>query len=92
MARTLRDAGMDVIYTGLHRTPEEVVAALGLTELLDNGAVIERTDLEVYDELPPGTSGPPLIESAIEEISANGTDKPHDRPTAIFDNPMSFDS
>lgn len=27
VARTLRDAGMDVIYTGLHRTPEEVVDA-----------------------------------------------------------------
>jgi methylmalonyl-CoA mutase cobalamin-binding domain/chain len=27
VARYLRDAGMDVIYTGLHRTPEEVVAA-----------------------------------------------------------------
>lgn len=27
VARTLRDSGMDVIYTGLHRTPEEVVEA-----------------------------------------------------------------
>jgi methylmalonyl-CoA mutase C-terminal domain/subunit len=27
VARTLRDAGMDVIYTGLHRTAEEVVEA-----------------------------------------------------------------
>ncbi len=27
VARCLRDAGMDVIYTGLHRSPEEVVAA-----------------------------------------------------------------
>jgi methylmalonyl-CoA mutase C-terminal domain/subunit len=27
VARTLRDAGMDVIYTGLHRTPDEVVDA-----------------------------------------------------------------
>jgi methylmalonyl-CoA mutase C-terminal domain/subunit len=27
VARTLRDAGMDVIYTGLHRTPEQVVEA-----------------------------------------------------------------
>ena len=27
VARALRDGGMDVIYTGLHRTPEEVVAA-----------------------------------------------------------------
>ena len=28
VARTLRDAGMDVIYTGLHRTPEEVVTSV----------------------------------------------------------------
>lgn len=27
VARTLRDAGMDVIYTGLHRTAQEVVDA-----------------------------------------------------------------
>jgi methylmalonyl-CoA mutase C-terminal domain/subunit len=27
VARALRDAGMDVIYTGLHRTPQEVVEA-----------------------------------------------------------------
>ena len=26
VARALRDAGMEVIYTGLHQTPEEVVA------------------------------------------------------------------
>jgi methylmalonyl-CoA mutase cobalamin-binding domain/chain len=27
VARALRDAGMEVIYTGLHRSPREVVAA-----------------------------------------------------------------
>lgn len=27
VARSLRDAGMDVIYTGLHRTPEEVISS-----------------------------------------------------------------
>ena len=27
VARCLRDAGMDVVYTGLHRTPAEVVTA-----------------------------------------------------------------
>ncbi len=27
VARALRDAGMEVVYTGLHRTPREVVAA-----------------------------------------------------------------
>ncbi|MBI4011490.1 MAG: cobalamin B12-binding domain-containing protein [Candidatus Rokubacteria bacterium] len=26
VARSLRDAGMEVVYTGLHRTPEQVVA------------------------------------------------------------------
>ena len=25
IARTLRDAGMEVIYTGLHQTPEQIV-------------------------------------------------------------------
>jgi len=28
IARALRDAGMEVIYTGLHQTPEQVVAAV----------------------------------------------------------------
>ena len=28
VARTLRDAGMEVVYTGLHQTPEQVVAAV----------------------------------------------------------------
>lgn len=28
IARALRDAGMEVIYSGLHRTPEEVVEAV----------------------------------------------------------------
>jgi methylmalonyl-CoA mutase C-terminal domain/subunit len=28
IARALRDAGMEVVYTGLRRTPEEVVAAV----------------------------------------------------------------
>ncbi len=27
MARALRDAGMEVIYTGLHQTPEQIAAA-----------------------------------------------------------------
>ena len=27
VARCLRDAGMDVIYTGLHRTPDDVIVA-----------------------------------------------------------------
>src|SRR5271168_2767648 len=28
IARTLRDAGFEVVYTGLHQTPEQIVAAV----------------------------------------------------------------
>jgi methylmalonyl-CoA mutase, C-terminal domain len=33
VVRALRDAGMDVVYTGLHQTPEQIVEAL-----VDEGA------------------------------------------------------
>ena len=37
VARALRDAGMEVVYTGLHRTPEEIEEArkVALEELRD---------------------------------------------------------
>jgi uncharacterized protein DUF2344 len=72
--------------------PEEVVAALGLAHLLDEGAVIERTDLEIYDELPPDAERAPAIQFAFEEITANDKTPPSDRPTAIFDSAMSFET
>jgi isobutyryl-CoA mutase small subunit len=34
VARALRDAGVEVIYTGLHQTPEQIVAA-GIQEDVD---------------------------------------------------------
>jgi radical SAM-linked protein len=72
--------------------PEEVFSALGLQELLDAGGVIERTDLEVYDELPAGASGPPAIRAALIEPISKDFGESQNRPTAIFDSPMSFDS
>ena len=74
--------------------PEEVIAALSLQYLLDAGTVIERTDLEICDELPPGTPSAPVILAAIEESSANDRELPSEsaRPTPIMDDPMSFDS
>jgi radical SAM-linked protein len=77
--------------------PEEVLTALGLQVLLDDGAVIERTDLEICDELPPGAEGPPRIVAAIEEIRANDRNLPDDlpgsaRPVAIIGDPLAFDS
>lgn len=39
---------------------DEVARFLGLSELLDAGAVFERTDLELHDETPPdAVDGPP---------------------------------
>lgn len=76
--------------------PEEIIAALGLQELLDAGAVIERTDLEIYDELPAGITGPPAIQAAQEENCANdgrSLETPVAvRPTAIIDSPFSFET
>lgn len=76
--------------------PEEIIIALGLKDLLDAGAVIERTDLEIYDELPAGVTGPPAIQAAQEETDANeeAALEPISagKPTAIIDSPFSFDS
>jgi len=73
--------------------PDEVVRALGLGDLLVQGAVIDRTDLELFDELPPGTPGPPLIQTASEEIHGNDKETPiAARPTAIISSPFSFDT
>jgi radical SAM-linked protein len=78
--------------------PEEVVAALGLKASLDDGAVLERTNLEIIDELPPGTPlNVPALDTAIEETRRDDRDLPEEasassRPTAIISNPLSFDS
>jgi radical SAM-linked protein len=73
--------------------PEEVITALGLSQMLDDGAVIERIDLELYDELPPDVERAPTIQAAFSEITANDERTPtSDRPTAIFDSPMSFET
>jgi methylmalonyl-CoA mutase, C-terminal domain len=58
VARALRDAGMEVIYTGLHRTPEEVVAtaiqedvqAIGLSILSGAHNTLFRRVLELLKE------------------------------------------
>jgi methylmalonyl-CoA mutase cobalamin-binding domain/chain len=60
VARTLRDAGMEVIYTGLHQTPEQVVEAavqedvdvLGVSILSGAHLPIFRKLYQVLDGLP----------------------------------------
>jgi radical SAM-linked protein len=78
--------------------PEEIIAALGLACLLEDGAVIERTDLEIIDELPPDAPQRlPALAAALEETRASDPGPPAEevpsaRPTALMDDPMSFDS
>jgi methylmalonyl-CoA mutase C-terminal domain/subunit len=59
VARALRDAGMEVIYTGLHHTPEEVVAtalqedvdAIGISILSGaHGTLLPRVAQLMRDE------------------------------------------
>ncbi|MGC5049950.1 cobalamin B12-binding domain-containing protein [Micromonospora sp. DT48] len=58
VARALRDAGMEVIYTGLHQTPEQIVEtaiqedadAVGLSVLSGAHMTLFRRVLELLDE------------------------------------------
>jgi methylmalonyl-CoA mutase, C-terminal domain len=58
IARALRDAGMEVIYTGLHQTPEQVVAtaiqedvqAIGLSMLSGAHNTLFRRVLELLKD------------------------------------------
>jgi methylmalonyl-CoA mutase, C-terminal domain len=57
VARALRDAGMEVIYTGLHQTPEQIVAtalqedahAIGLSVLSGAHMTLFTRVLELLD-------------------------------------------
>lgn len=52
IARALRDAGMEVIYTGLHQTPEQI-AAVGVQEDVDGIglSVLSGAHLTVFARL-----------------------------------------
>ena len=58
VARALRDAGMEVIYTGLHQTPEQIVAtavqedaqAIGLSVLSGAHMTLFRKVIELLAE------------------------------------------
>ena len=92
-------AALWITPTGAAR-PEEVFAQLGLAPLLDEGAVIERNDLELLDELPEAERTMPVIVGAVsEEIPGNDRgaagrrpDPSSAHPTPLLSNPLSFDT
>src|SRR5437867_11066502 len=52
VARALRDGGMEVIYTGLHRRPEEVVAAAAEEDVdLIGVSILSGAHLTIFPKL-----------------------------------------
>jgi radical SAM-linked protein len=74
--------------------PEEVVQALGLGECLEAGAVLERTHLEIMDELPEDQRSLPVVgqDSAPAPVGQAQKPAPRGLPTALIPNPLSFDT
>jgi methylmalonyl-CoA mutase C-terminal domain/subunit len=95
VARALRDAGMEVIYTGLHRTPAEVVSTaieedvdvVGLSVLSGAHMTIFPRVLELLREegvedillLGGGT----ILPDEIAELEARGVHKVFSVDTAL---------
>ena len=84
VARTRRDAGMDVVYTGLHRTPEEVVQAavqedvdvLGVSLLSGAHMTIIPEILRLLDELGASdinvVAGGVIPDADVKELKSLG--------------------
>jgi radical SAM-linked protein len=93
--------------TGAAR-PEEIASALGLAPLLEAGAVFERTNLELLDEVPEHERFVPDLAAAASDVSdaaepepssETSTDGPKadersrsSTPHPLIDSPMSYDS
>jgi radical SAM-linked protein len=69
--------------------PEEVLNLLGLGALLDAGAILERTLLELHDESPNPGPGPPELAGPGR---AEGPSEDGPPPAALVPGPLAFDS
>ena len=84
VARALRDAGCEVIYTGLHQTPEQIVeaaleedvAAVGLSTLSGAHMTLFPQVVELLAERDAADivvfGGGIVPESDVEELAAKG--------------------
>ncbi len=87
VARALRDAGMEVVYTGLHQTPEQIVEtaiqedadAIGLSILSGAHMTLFKKVLELLAERDAGDvvvfGGGIIPEADIPELTALGVAK-----------------
>jgi methylmalonyl-CoA mutase C-terminal domain/subunit len=100
VARALRDAGMEVVYTGLHQTPEQIVEtaiqedadAVGLSVLSGAHMTLFARVLELLSERDAGDivvfGGGIIPEADIPELERLGVAKiftPGASPQAIVD-------
>jgi methylmalonyl-CoA mutase C-terminal domain/subunit len=87
VARALRDAGVEVIYTGLHQTPEQIVAAaiqedvdaIGLSILSGAHMTLFRRTIDLLKEQEGDDivvfGGGIIPDADIEELTAMGVAK-----------------
>jgi methylmalonyl-CoA mutase C-terminal domain/subunit len=87
VARALRDAGMEVVYTGLHQTPEQIVEAaiqedadaVGLSVLSGAHLTLFRRTVELLAEREAGDiivfGGGIIPDADVPELEAMGVRK-----------------
>jgi len=87
VARALRDAGVEVIYTGLHQTPEQVVAAaiqedvdgIGLSLLSGAHMTLFPRIVELLKERGAGDivlfGGGTIPEEDVEALKSQGVER-----------------
>jgi methylmalonyl-CoA mutase C-terminal domain/subunit len=97
VARALRDAGMEVVYTGLHQTPEQIVQtvvqedadAVGLSVLSGAHMTLFRRTLELLKENDADDvvlfGGGIIPDGDIPELEAMGVAKVFTPGTPIDD-------
>jgi methylmalonyl-CoA mutase C-terminal domain/subunit len=97
IARALRDAGMEVVYTGLHQTPEQVVQtviqedadAVGLSVLSGAHMTLFQRTVELLKENDAGDvvvfGGGIIPDADIPELEAMGVAKIFTPGTTIED-------
>ena len=73
IARALRDAGMEVIYTGLHQTPEQIVETVLQEDADAVGLSILSGDVVVtVGGTIPSQDSPELKELGVAEVFTPG--------------------
>jgi radical SAM-linked protein len=84
---------MDLWMTGAGTArPDEVLELLGLGDILEAGAILERTKLELRDEQAETEAGPPCPAPEAPQLAGKAPKEKGRHPAPLLPGPMSFDS